>query len=328
MTLLPRDLRGPVTVALARAEDAIPAATSMPGGAVFQPKWDGYRVVAVRDDQRARLWSRQGKDLTARFPDLATAAREQLTPGIVLDGEAVIWNGDRLVFDLLQQRLVSGASTLEALAVRHPATLMVFDVLAANWSDTRSRSLRERREVLEDLAVAWRPPLQLTPSTTDEATARRWFIDFRVAGVEGLVVKAASSRYTPGRRSWVKVKSRESPEVIVGAVTGSLTRPETVVAGQVRDGVLHIVGRTTPLTRKQAVELADALVPAGPGHPWPDEVSSNRFGSGRDKVPLVKVEPVLVAEVLADAALHAGGYRHPLRYLRLRADLTPNDLDP
>src|SRR5690606_25585644 len=143
----------------------------------------------------------------------------------------------------------SGVSTLPALAVRHPATLMVFDVLAANWSDTRSRSLRERREDLEDVAVAWRPPLQLTPSTTDEETARRWFIDYRVAGVEGLVVKAASSRYTPGRRTWVKVKSRESTEVIVGAVTGSLTRPETVVAGAVRAGVLKIIGKTTPLSR-------------------------------------------------------------------------------
>ena len=325
---LPGDLRGPVTVALARSEDSIPPAGSLPGGARYEPKWDGYRVVAVRDGQGVRLWSRQGKDLTGRLPDLAVAARDQLAAGTVLDGEAVIWNGDRLDFDLLQRRLVSARSGLASLAAAHPATFMVFDVLAVGDVDVRSRRLHERREILEDLSTSWRPPLQLTPSTRDEQTARQWFADYRPAGVEGLVVKAATGVYAPGRRSWVKVKSRETVDVIVGAVTGSLTRPETVVAGRVRYGVLHIVGRTTPLNRRQAVELADALVPAGPGHPWPDEVSSNRFGSGRDKVPLVKVEPTLVAEVLADAALHAGGYRHPLRYLRLRADLTPNDLDP
>lgn len=328
MTLLPSDLRGPVTVALARSQEVIPAASSMPGGAVYEPKWDGYRVVVVRDEEGVRLWSRQGKDLTARFPDLAAAVREQLTPGTVLDGEAVIWDGDRLAFDLLQRRLVSATSTLAALVAKHPATFMVFDVLATAGIDVRSQPLRQRREVLEELAVGWRPPLQLTPSSTDEATARQWFRDYRPAGVEGLVVKASDSRYTPGRRSWIKVKSRESTEVIVGAVTGSLARPETVVAGAVRDGVLQIVGKSTPLTKTQAAELAQALTPAAPEHPWPDQVAATRFGSSREKVTLVKVEPVLVAEVLADAALDAGGYRHPLRYLRLRRDLSADDLRP
>lgn len=70
-----------------------------------------------------------------------------------------------------------------------------------------------------------------------------------------------------------------------------------VVAGRVIGGTLRIVGTTTP------------------------------FGSSRDKVKLVQVEPTLVAEVLADAALQAGGYRHPLRYVRTRLDLSPDDLN-
>jgi hypothetical protein len=53
------------------------------------------------------------------------------------------------------------------------------------------------------------------------------------------------------------------------------------------------------------------LTPAGPDHPWPDEVPSNRFGSSRAKVTLTKAESLIVAEVLADAALHAGAFRHP-----------------
>jgi hypothetical protein len=55
-------------------------------------------------------------------------------------------------------------------------------------------------------------------------------------------------------------------------------------------------------------------------------ISSSRFGASRDKVQLIKVEPLLVVEVSADAALQAGGYRHPLRFIRLRFDLTPQDL--
>jgi len=315
-----------VTVALARAEESIPAASSMPGGAVYELKWDGYRVAAVRDQDALRLWSRQGKDLTDRFPDLAAAALTQLEPGTVIDGEAVIWNGARLDFDLLQRRLVNPPRKVIALAAKHPASLMVFDVLAHQGHDCRAQPFTQRRALLERLSRGWTPPLQLSPATTDEETARQWFTDYRPAGIEGLVVKAADSAYAPGRRTWVKVKSRETTEVIVGAVTGTLDRPDTVVAGLVRDGELQIVGKTTPLTTTQATRLARALTPAGPSHPWPDEVSSSRFGSSRDKVRLVKVEPLVVAEVRADTALQAGAYRHPLRYVRLRLDLTPTDL--
>jgi ATP-dependent DNA ligase len=104
---LPGDLTGPVEVTLARSEEAIPSAVSFKSGAFYELKWDGYRIAVVRDDMGARLWSRQGRDLTSRFPDLAAAAVDQLETGTVIDGEAVIWNGSRLDFDLLQRRLVN-----------------------------------------------------------------------------------------------------------------------------------------------------------------------------------------------------------------------------
>ena len=298
----------------------------MAGGAIYELKWDGYRMVLVRDESGATLWSRQGKDLTDRFPDLVAAAVEQVEPGTVIDGEAVIWNGTRLDFDLLQRRLVNTPRKVVAVAAKNPASLMAFDVLAHRGEDARGRPLRNRRELLEEIAASWLPPLQLSPLTNDDATARRWMSDYRPAGIEGIVVKAADSRYTPGRRTWVKVKSRETTEVVVGGVTGSLERPDTIVAGLIRQGELQVVGRSTPLTNGQAKTLGPALTAAGPGHPWPDVISSSRFGSSGDKVPLVKVEPVVVAEVLADTALQAGGYRHPLRYVRPRFDLAPEDL--
>ena len=90
--------------------------------------------------------------------------------------------------------------------------------------------------------------MQLSPSTTDPAEARRWFDDFRPAGVEGLVAKGAGTRYAPGRREWLKVKSWESTEVLAGGVIGPIERPSQLVAGRYRDGELVVVGRTSPLT--------------------------------------------------------------------------------
>lgn len=326
MPTLPAALAGPVELTLARAQENIPAPDALPGGCRYELKWDGYRACVVRDEAGARVWSRRGKDLSATFPDLVAAALEQLAPGTVLDGEAVIWSGAHLDFDLLQQRMVAGPGRTRSLAARHPANLAVFDLLALDGRDLRRRTFDQRREQLQELAAAWSPPLQLSPLTEDVEEAGEWFRTYRAAGIEGLVVKGGAGRYAPWRRSWVKVKSRESVEVLIGAVTGSLRRPESVVAGLYRDGELAIVGRTTPLTREQAATLSALLVPAGAQHPWPDAVGASHFGAGREKVALVKVQPQVVLEVLADAALHHGGWRHPLRYVRPRLDMTAADL--
>lgn len=328
VTELPAGLRGPVEVALARSAERIPGACTLGGGAMYEPKWDGFRCALVRDVSGTHLWSRQGKDLTDRFPDVAAAAEAQIPAGTVLDGELLIWNGDRLDFDLLQQRLVNPAKRASRVAARHPATFMAFDVLAQQAEDLRSQPLVTRRAALERLSERWAPPLQVSPATTDENTARAWFVDYRPAGIEGLVAKAADGPYRPGRRDWVKVKSRETTEVIIGAVTGSLKRPDTIVVGLLADGVLTIVGKSTPLSPSQARSLVAVLTPAGDDHPWPDEISSSRFGSGRTKVVLTKVEPVTVVEVLADSAMQAGAFRHPVRFVRHRPDLAAEDLSP
>ncbi len=171
-----------------------------------------------------------GTDLTNRFPEIAVAAAAQIPAGTVIDGEVVIWNEDRLDFDLLQRRLVSGVARIRELVKTHQASFVAFDLLAAAGTDLRTQPWRSRRAALERVA-RWEPPLQLSPTTEDTSVARAWMADYRPAGIEGLVVKGVTTRYTPGKRNWIKVKSRATHEVIVGAVIGPLARPETVVAG-------------------------------------------------------------------------------------------------
>ena len=320
-------LAGPVAVALAKAEDTIPAARALPGGCVYELKWDGYRAaVVIGDDGTARVWSRQGVDLSEKFPDIAGPAGRRLPPGTVIDGEVVIYNGSRLDFDLLQRRLANSTAKIPALVRAHPASYMAFDLLAEGGQDLRDRPLIERRRLLEEL-TNWVPPLQLSPTTTDRDQAQQWMADYRPAGVEGIVAKGSDSSYQPGVRAWVKTKSRATQEVIVGGVIGPIDRPEVLIAGLRRaNGDLVNVGRTVPLKPAQSKKVAAAVRPAQPGHPWPDMIGNSRFGGGRDKVPLTKVEPTVIAEVSADTGLQAGAWRHPLRFVRLRADLRPKDL--
>jgi ATP-dependent DNA ligase len=323
---LPPELAGPVAVELAKPVRGIPPVNALPGGCRYEPKWDGYRLVIVRQRDSTRLWSKQGRDLTDRFPDVAAAALAQLPPGTVVDGEVVVWNGERLDFGLLQKRMVTAASRIGPLVAAHPASYVAFDLLAVGGTDLRARPLRRRRAELEALAEPWAPPLQLSPATADLAEATQWFTDFRVAGVEGLVAKGAGSRYAPGRREWLKVKSWETSEVIAGGVIGPINRPSQLVGGLYRDGEFVVVGRTSPLAPRQAAELAEVLTPAGTDHPWPERIGTGRFGGGRLSVPLTRVVPDVVVEISADAALQAGVFRHPMRYVRVRPDLTPDDV--
>lgn len=114
----------------------------------------------------------------------------------------------------------------------------------------------------------------------------------------------------------MKVKIRETTEVIIGAVTESLERPDTIVVGRPGRRGAHDRRQETPLSTSPARLLAAVLTPAGADHPWTDEVSSSRSGSSRAKLVLTKVEPVTVAEVLADTAQQAGAFRHPVRFVR------------
>ncbi|MEU4607492.1 hypothetical protein AB0F43_31290 [Kribbella sp. NPDC023972] len=156
---LPPDLVGPVDLELARAVETIPGENALPGGSRYEPKWDGFRAACVRSGDSARIWSRQRKDLTAQFPDIAAAAARMLPDGVVLDGELVILGPDgRLSFDALQRRLVTAPAKARQLIADYPAAYAAFDLLAIGGVDLRTQCWSVRRTRLEQLAAAnWAP---------------------------------------------------------------------------------------------------------------------------------------------------------------------------
>jgi hypothetical protein len=128
----------------------------------------------------------------------------------------------------------------------------------------------------------------------------------------------------------LKLKHRETVEVLCGAVIGPITRPSEVVAGLVLDGALRIVGRSSPLKTADARQLARWLQPPRGEHPWPATVKGttlDRFNRDKEPVALTLVEPVVV-EVSADTAWSGRSFRHALRLLRVRPELHPDDVTP
>ncbi|WP_236009794.1 ATP-dependent DNA ligase [Actinomadura physcomitrii] len=321
---------GPVVPMAATAIDRVPDEAACPGGCRYEPKWDGFRALAVVNDKGGvRLWSRRLKSLNDAFPEVVLAVFDALPPGTVVDGEIVRWGRDgRLDFAALQRRHVAGRRRRE-LALTEPCHYVVFDVLETGGTDHRPRPLSERRNILEHLlsGVPDTSPIVLCPQLRDAGEARVWFEILPAQGIEGLVVKAASGRYQEGRRGWWKVKHRTTTEAVVGGVTGGAAAPETLILGRHRpDGRLRVVGRSGPLPPAARRELAGLLTPAGDDHPWPAVLPPGWAGGlpGTEApTPYVRVVPDLVVEISVDAAAEHGRWRHSVRYVRTRTDLHP-----
>ncbi|MGW0336888.1 hypothetical protein ACWD0J_34485 [Streptomyces sp. NPDC003011] len=128
-------------------------------------------------------------------------------------------------------------------------------------------------------------------------------------------------------RAWRKYRSRHSTEAVVGAVTGTLTAPTTALLGRFdASGRLQYAGRTTALNAATRPVLAAELQPGSASHPWTGWTFSAGWGSSQ-QLQVHLVEPAVVAEVAVDVSLDvAGRWRHPVRLMRMRTDLTPADV--
>ncbi|MER6684625.1 ATP-dependent DNA ligase [Streptomyces olivaceoviridis] len=318
---------------LAQAREALPPPSALPGDLVFQPKWDGYRAILFTPCPApgpVLLQSRRGSLVQSRFPDLVRAAYS-LPDGLVLDGELVVWSGGRLCFEALQRRAASSGRTAARLAEEMPAHFVVFDACQIDGQELLHTPYGERRARLERLFTEHRltDPWRLCPETTDIALAQEWFTDWtEVPGIEGLVIRGSQQRYLPGARALIKVRRRNTTEAIVGAITGTLHRPQTLVLGRLdQNGTLRPVGRSTHVAPGAARQLAEQLTPAGPGHPWEGVRFTSSWGS-RTPLDVVLVTADLVAEIVVDTAQERGAWRHPVRFARLRMDVAPVDVPP
>src|SRR5947199_2409864 len=134
-------------------------------GYVYEPKWDGFRCLAFRDEGDVDLRSRNDRPLGRYFPELCEALAGLPGASFVLDGEIVLRSGAGFDFPALMQRLHPARSRVERLRREHPASFIGFDLLAVGADDLRGRPFAERRTALERLLADAVPPLYLTPAT-------------------------------------------------------------------------------------------------------------------------------------------------------------------
>jgi ATP-dependent DNA ligase len=282
---------------------------------LYEPKWDGFRVIAFVDGDDVFLQSRNGKPLDRYFPELS------LPPGrYVLDGEIVIDPGDGSQdFGALQQRIHPAASRVELLSRETPATIVAFDLLAEGDSVLMEQPFAERRAVLERLlADVGGHPLTLTPQERTAEGAQRW-----LETAEGVIAKQADAPYLPGKRvGMFKVRRRRTLDCVVcGYRPGK--GPESVgslILGLYGEGdELIVVGHCSAFSRAEKRELLERVRPLETGERGSGEAS--RWTAGRE-LEWVELRPEMVVEVSYDH-VSGGRIRHGTRVVRWRDDRDP-----
>jgi ATP-dependent DNA ligase len=313
-------------------------------GWIFEPKWDGFRAVIFRDGDEVLIQSRDEKPLDRYFPELAAPLKAQLPARCVLDGEVVIARDDALDFEALQLRLHPAASRAKMLSEQIPASIIFFDMLCAGDRDLRGAPFRERRSALEAALGGATPPLHVTPTTEDLATAADWFRRFEGAGLDGVMAKRLDGPYEPDKRTMLKVKHERECDCVVAGFRWHKGSEKTAVGslllGLFDDaGALQHVGVVASFTTAKRKELVDFLAPyrdrALEGHPWREWASvdwetmqrrpgmGSRWSQGKD-LSWEPVRPELVVEVAYDH-MQGSRFRHTAQFRRWRGDKPPTD---
>jgi bifunctional non-homologous end joining protein LigD len=306
---------------------AVPGRAGALGGGdwAFEFKWDGIRVVARVDDGDVRLVSRNGNDLTAAYPELATLPRV-LRGDAVVDGEIVALDTrGRPDFGLLQQRMnLTKPREIAAAAASVPVVLQLFDVLEIAGTPTLDEPYARRRERLDRL-VRLRDDVPVDLPDEVEGPPERALEEADERGLEGVVAKRPASPYRPGVRSddWVKLKLARTQEVVIGGYRkGEGTRRggiRSLLVGVPDDGALRYAGRVGSGFRERDLErLLELLGPLTSDHP-PFEVPAI------DASDAVWVRPELVGEIEFGEWTRTGVARHP-RWRGLRPDKSPDEV--
>lgn len=307
----------------ARTSDRWPA-----GDFAYEPKWDGFRSLAWSAPE-VRLDSRNEKPLLRYFPELE-AALLQLPEGTVVDGEIVVVRDDVTQFDLLQQRIHPAESRIRKLSEETPAELVAFDLLAVDGEDLRSLPFVERRSRLEELWPRLSHPWHLTPSTRDEATARRWFDEFESAGCDGIIVKDLAGTYQSGKRAMIKIKHRRTIDVVVGGFREHKDGGKigSLLLGLYTDeGELSFVGHCSGFPDADRTELFQQFSELVAEDSFGEGVrvpgAESRWSAGKD-LDWTPVVPGVVVEVSYDQ-LEGYRFRHATRFHRWRPDKNAED---
>lgn len=306
------------------------------GSYSFEIKWDGIRAMLYLEKNTSCLMSRNLRDITCQYPELADLAASITSKHdeLILDGEIVAFDPAGLPsFSRLQHRMgLKDEKVISEIMQQVPAHYMIFDILSLDYSLLLDRPYTERRALLESLALEgtnWQTPGYKTNDGQTILAASRSL------GLEGIIAKRLDSLYQAGKRTgaWIKIKNQRRQELVIGGwVPGQGARQgqigallvgcynlslEAAQAGKVPQQLKYAGKVGTGFTQRTLAELADLLAPLS--------IEDSPF----THIPAIKrahfVKPVLVGEFEFTEWTPNHTLRHP-SFKGLRYDKDPHQV--
>ena len=222
------------------------------GDWIYELKFDGIRLIAIKHHGKASLLSRNQNDLSVRFPEIVEAVKNLPADECVLDGEVVaVDEKGRSSFQLLQAREMEGRKS--------PIYFYAFDLVQLEGKSLLSLPLEARKSVLENLCAGAGDPIRYSGAIGGDVG--RLLIEVKRRGLEGIIGKQSNSVYEPGRRSgaWIKLKCVNEQEFVVGGYTppqGARKYFGAILVGYYEDKKLVFAGKVgTGFTAKSLASL-------------------------------------------------------------------------
>ena len=284
---------------------------------LWEPKLDGYRVLAFIDANGVMLRSRRGLELAAAFPALSKELSQQGVDGMIVDGEIVAFDATgKPSFNALQNRVqLKSAREIAAADQNAPTLFFAFDLLYFAGIDLRARPYEQRRRYLAQCLLP-SPLVRLVHAEEDGIALHSAAL---ASDFEGVIGKRKSSVYEAGKRSsaWLKVKPTHSAEFVIGGYTsgkGSRAKLGSLLVGYWDKGKLRYVSHVgSGFDERMLKQLQAHLAPLQTRTcPFVQKPVLN--------APTTWVKPELVAELAFQQWTADGSLRAPV-FLRLRDDI-------
>jgi ATP-dependent DNA ligase len=294
---------------------------------IYEPKWDGFRCLVIKNGKDVILQGKSGKPLGRYFPEVVEAISSIKQQRFVIDGEIIIRIDGELSFDALQMRLHPAASRITKLSKETPASFTAFDALLDEQGDNiTGQAFEERRKALGK--IVGKPKnssILLTKQTTSLAVAQDW-LDTGYAGTDGVIAKRLDLPYQFGERAMLKVKRIRTADCVVG---GFRYAQGTKIVGSLLLGLYNAQGKldhagfTSALSKtdKEALTAMLEKLIGPPGFTGDAPGGPSRWATGRS-TEWQPLKTKLVVEVSFDHVT-GGRFRHGTKLLRWRPDKLP-----
>lgn len=292
------------------------------GDWIYELKFDGIRLIAVKNGEKVDLVSRNGNELAARFPEIAEAVRSLPVRDCVIDGEVVALDEKGASsFQLLQAREMEGRPS--------PIYYYVFDLLQAAGKNMAGLPLERRKDLLSTLCEGVGESIRLSGEIGGDPHAL--LREVKRLGLEGVIGKQRGSVYEPGRRSgvWIKLKCVNEQEFVIGGFTppqgarkhfgallvGYYERKRLLFAGKVGTGfttkMLATLHKRFKSEKREDCPFAD--LPSKQGGQWVQGITPAMMRRCE------WINPVFVCQVKFAEWTRDGKLRQPV-FLGLRED--------